>query len=265
MSPNLPSAIDGPQLTLSDHPADASSRRAALLVVALSAGMFLALAPLAKVPLAQADWFIPLLQSTLIVNDLTTAALLFGQLRFSRQRAILVLASGYVFSAVLATIHMLTFPGVFSERGLLGAWAQTTGYLHVFWHMGLPVAVLAYTAMRQRRQKLVLPVTAAIVRALVVVALLAGALAAFATLGNDLLPPMLEGINYSSVFNVGRYGVWAVTAVAAVVLWKRRTHSVLDLWLLVMLCDSFFEIALVAIFNAGRYDVGFYAGRVYAT
>jgi DNA-binding response OmpR family regulator len=39
---------DAPQLTSSDRPADASSPRAALLVVVLSAGMFLALAPLAK-------------------------------------------------------------------------------------------------------------------------------------------------------------------------------------------------------------------------
>ncbi len=265
MSPNRSTGLSAPQLTLSDRPADASSRRAALLVVALSAGMFLALAPLAKVPLARADWFIPLFQSALILNDLITAALLFGQLRFSRQPAALVLASGYVFAAVMATLHMLTFPGVFTERGLLGAGAQTTGYLHVFWHLAMPVAVLAYTGLRGRKRSLEQPVSRAVVQALFVVALLAGGLAALATLGNDLLPPMLDGNRYSSAFNIGRYGQWVVTAVAMVALWRRRTPSVLDLWLLVMLFDSFLEIALVSIFNAGRYDVGFYAGRVYAT
>jgi hypothetical protein len=99
---------------------------------------------------------------------------------------------------------------------------------------------------------------------LTVVALLALSFASIATLGNDLLPPMLQRDQYSSAFNIGRYGQWAITAIAAVVLWRHRHRSVLDLWLLVMLCDSFFEIALVSIFNAGRYDVGFYAGRVYA-
>ncbi len=226
--------------------------------------MFLALAPLAKVPLARADWFIPLFQSALILNDLITAALLFGQLRFSRERAVLVLASGYVFAAVMASLHMLTFPGVFSPGGLLGAGPQTTGYLHVFWHMGMPLVVVAYTALRRRKQRLTQPAPTAIAQALLVVALLAGALAVLATLGNHLLPAMLDGTRYSSAFNIGRYGQWVATAVAMAVLWRRRTQSVLDLWLLVMLFDSFLEIALVAIFNAGRYDVGFYAGRVYA-
>ncbi|HEX7891530.1 MAG TPA: PAS domain-containing protein [Ramlibacter sp.] len=264
MPPNRSPAPEAPQLTLSERPADASSRRAAMLVVALSAGIFLALAPLADVPLAQAAWFIPLIQSALIINDLTTAALLFGQLRFNRQSAVVVLAGGYVFAAVMAGIHMLTFPGVFSAGGLLGAGTQTTGYLYVFWHLGTPLAVLAYTALRQRKRKLKRPAPVAIAEALAVAVLLAGGLALLATRGNDLLPPMLDGIRYSSAFNSGRYGQWVVTGLAMVVLWRRRTHSVLDVWLLVMLCDSFFEIALVSIFNAGRYDVGFYAGRVYA-
>nr|WP_283254139.1 PAS domain-containing protein [Ramlibacter paludis] len=212
----------------------------------------------------QGPWFIPLFQSTLIVNDLITAALLFGQLRFSRQRAGLVLAAGYVFAAIMATLHLLSFPGVFAPGGVLGGGAQTTGYLHVFWHLGIPSAVLAYTALRQSKDKLGTTVPRAMVRALLVVALLAAALAVLATLGNDLLPPMLIDSHYSSAFNVGRYGQWSMTGLAIVVLWARRIRSVLDLWLLVMLCDSFFEIALVSIFNAGRYDVGFYAGRVYA-
>jgi signal transduction histidine kinase len=48
-----------------------------------------------------------------------------------------------------------------------------------------------------------------------------------------------------------------------VLLWRSRPHSVLDLWLLVVLVSWFIEIALVGIFNAGRYDLGFYAGRIY--
>ena len=60
--------------------------------------------------------------------------------------------------------------------------------------------------------------------------------------------------------------MWVATAFALLVLWQRRRgQSVLDVWLVVMLCCTFFEIALVAIVNAGRYDLGFYAGRVYAT
>ena len=230
----------------------------------LSAAAFLVLAPLAQRPLPHAAWFIPLFQSVLVTNDLITAALLFGQLRLSRQRASLVLACGYLYAAVMATIHLLTFPGVFAPGGLLGAGAQTTGYLHVFWHLGLPTAVIAYALMKSRRQVLSQPVNRAMASGLAVVLLLAAALTSLATLGNDLLPPMLAGDRYSSAFNIGRHGQWVAIAVAAVVLWRSRVLSALDLWLMVMLCASFFEIALVSVFNAGRYDLGFYAGRVYA-
>jgi diguanylate cyclase (GGDEF)-like protein len=37
----------------------------------------------------------------------------------------------------------------------------------------------------------------------------------------------------------------------------------LDLWLIVVMCAWLFDIALSAVFNGGRYDVGFYAGRIY--
>jgi PAS domain S-box-containing protein len=253
-----------PALVLSDRPADPKSRRAALVVVAASALLFLALAPVAQRRLPTADWFIPLFQSVLVINDLVTAGLLFSQLRLTRERASLALACGYVFAAVMATVHLLSFPGVFSPTGLLGGGAQTTGYLHVFWHLGLPTAVLLYVLLRRRRRKLAMPMARAVAVGLSIVAAAAGALAVLATAGNDLLPPMLNGNQYSSAFNIGRYGQWVATAIAAAVLWRSRVRSVLDLWLVVMLCDSFFEIGLVSIFNAGRWDVGFYAGRVYA-
>jgi hypothetical protein len=38
---------------------------------------------------------------------------------------------------------------------------------------------------------------------------------------------------------------------------------VLDLWLMVVMCVWIFDIALSAVLNAGRFDLGFYAGRVH--
>ena len=38
---------------------------------------------------------------------------------------------------------------------------------------------------------------------------------------------------------------------------------VLDVWLMVVMCAWLFDIALSAIFNAARFDLGFYAGRIY--
>lgn len=138
---------------LSDYPASPASRRAALVIVAVSLGMFLALLPFADQRLAAAAWFIPLHQPVLAINDLITASLLFGYLRLTCQTAVLVLACGYLYSAVMAIVHMLSFPGVFSAAGLFGAGGQSTGYLHVLWHLGFPIATVAYALLKESGHK----------------------------------------------------------------------------------------------------------------
>lgn len=65
-------------------------------------------------PTAQID-------GVLVVNELLTALMLLAQLRQSRNTGVLVLGCGYVFSAAMALLHMLTFPGAFTPQGLLGA------------------------------------------------------------------------------------------------------------------------------------------------
>ena len=114
------------RVILSMLPADRRERRRALAVVLISSLAFLALAPFARVPLPRVDAFIPSYQSALAINDLITAVLLFGQFATLRSRALLVLASGYLFTALMAVTHALTFPGLFAPTGLLGAGAQTT-------------------------------------------------------------------------------------------------------------------------------------------
>jgi PAS domain S-box-containing protein len=57
--------------------------------------------------------------------------------------------------------------------------------------------------------------------------------------------------------------VLCLTLAALLVLWFRRPHSVIDVWLMVVLCAWLFDIALSALVNAARFDLGFYAGRIY--
>jgi hypothetical protein len=72
---------------LSLLPPARSERVLALVVVAVSVVAFLAAAPFAQVPLAPVAGFIPIYQSALAINDLITAALLFGQFSILRSRA----------------------------------------------------------------------------------------------------------------------------------------------------------------------------------
>ncbi len=249
---------------VSTLPAGAGERRLATAVVLVSAAIFALAAPFARVPLGQVWPFIPIYQSALAVNDLITAVLLFGQFAFLRSRALLVLAGGYLFTAVMAVLHMLTFPGLFAPAGLLGAGPQTTAWLFMFWHGGFPLCVVVYAWLKDPRgepagRRAGLAVAGSATAALAA----AGALTLLATAGQGALPAIMRGNHYTPAMLGVVTSTWVLSLVALGVLWRRRPHSVLDVWLMVVLCAWIFDIALAAVLNAGRFDLGFYAGRIY--
>src|SRR5215472_4502078 len=106
-------------MLLSTLPATRRDRTAALGVVAVSALLFAVIVPYAGTPLMQVPAFVASYQSAVAVNDLITAVLLFSQFAVLRSRALLLLASGYLFTAPTAVVHALTFPGLFAPAGLL--------------------------------------------------------------------------------------------------------------------------------------------------
>jgi hypothetical protein len=77
------------------------------------------IAPFASVPLPGIAAFVPISQSLIFVNDLITSMLLMSQFLIVGWRAILVLAVGYLFTALLASIQLLTFPGAFTPMVFL--------------------------------------------------------------------------------------------------------------------------------------------------
>ena len=54
-------------------------------------------------------------------------------------------------------------------------------------------------------------------------------------------------------------GYRGLSLAALAFLWVRRPHTVLDVWLMVVMCAWICDIALAALLNSGRFDVGFYA------
>src|SRR5712691_5564193 len=138
---------------LSTLPAPRGQRRLALAVVLISLAVFLAAAPFAKLPLTPLPAFLPTYQSALVICDLITAVLLFGQFRVLRSRALLMLVSAYLFSAFMAIAHALSFPGLFAPAGLIGAGPQTTAWLYFLWHGGFPLTVIAYALLMNENPK----------------------------------------------------------------------------------------------------------------
>jgi signal transduction histidine kinase len=252
---------------LSTAPPTAEERRLALAVVLVSAVIFIVLSPFARQPLAQVWAFVPIYQSALVVNDLITAALLFGHFAFLRSPSLYVLASGYLFTAFIEVAHALTFPGLFAPRGLLGAGTQTTAWLYMCWHGLFPLFVIGYAFLKagDERHARRFPARphAAILGSVVAMFVLVCGVTALATLGQEALPAIMRGNEYTPAMIGVVSAVWIFGLVALAVLWRRRPHSVLDLWLMVVMVAWLFDIALSAVLNGGRFDLGFYAGRIY--
>ena len=249
---------------LSTLPVNTNEHRLATKVLVVSAQVFLALAPFAKVQLAPVWGFIPVYESWLVFNDFVTAVLLYNQFRSFKTRSVLVLAGGYLFTGAVAIAHALSFPGLFAPHGLLGAGPQTTAWLYMFWHGGFPLFVLGYAYHKEVESKQRITYSRRQVKAgLAGIAAVVCAIVLLTTQGQSLLPAIMDGNHYTPALIVVISCVWSLSLVALAVLWRRRARSVLDLWLCVVLVAWLIDIALSAVLNQGRFDLGFYAGRIY--
>jgi diguanylate cyclase (GGDEF)-like protein len=223
--------------------------------------------PFAQVPLPKLTAFIPAYESALAINGLVTAVLLFGQGNRRRSNALLALACGYLFTAAMIVLHALTFPGVFSETGLLGATDQTTAWMFVFWHAGFPLFILGYALLPVQDSALnyVRPRTdKAIIFSILGVAAIVAALTLLATVGHDLLPIIIQNGNYSLMVTTGASpAAMALSAAALFALWRRPKRAALDVWLMVVMSAWLLDLTLSAVVSSSRYDLGWYVGRSY--
>ena len=137
------------RILLPTMPTTGRHRTAALAVVGVSLVLFLCAVPFATIPLAPVPAFVASYQAALAINDLITAILLYSQFTIQRSRALLLLASGYLFTASAAVVHALTFPGLFAPSGFLGAGPQTAVWLYAIWHGGFPLLLLGYALLRE--------------------------------------------------------------------------------------------------------------------
>jgi PAS domain S-box-containing protein len=258
-------STDEREAFLSILPAAAFDRTLASIVVVISIVFFCAALPFAKVHLPAVPAFIASYQSALAANDVITAILIYGQFSTLRSRALLLLASGYLFTAITAIIHALTFPDLFATAGLFGSGSQTTVWLYMCWHGGFPALVLGYALLKDvdGGPKVRGPARNAIIGSIVAVFVAVCVILWLVTAGHQFLPALLHEGRYTQTMIGVVSSVWLLSLAALVVLWWRRPHSVLDVWLMVVMWAWLLDVALSAVLNEARFDLGFYLGRVY--
>jgi signal transduction histidine kinase len=253
-----------PQVLANIPPSTGQRRAAHILVLGLLAILAITW-PFATVKLPEIAAFVPSLAAALFVSDCVTAVLLFGQFSILRKWALLVIASGYAFSALIVVAHALAFPGAFSQSGLFGSGLQSAVWLYWSWHAALPLAIIGYALLKNTDR----PISARLTRVAIsssvaaTIALVIG-LFWFVTQHHDLLPVTFVDVKPLSLFRrvIGGVVILVLGGIALCLLLARR-RTLLDEWLTVALCALLIEVALASVLSGNRYTVSWYAGRFY--
>src|SRR5215217_2790904 len=254
---------------LSDLPPSPSQKRLALgIVLGLITALYLVLGPFGGRQLGVVHSFVAVYTTATFVIDSITAILLFAQFSILRSRAILVIASGYLFTAFLVVPYVLAFPGVLAPNGVIGG-LQTTAHLYLLWHCGFPLFVIGYALSKDAhpsRRVSQAQVGSAVFRSIASTAAVA-TVATFVCINSEAGDAVLPRIMLDQYRFVPEwpYVVGAPIAVlctlALVILWLRR-RSILDLFLMVVLCAYLIEIPPHYYPVAARFSTGWYAVRV---
>ena len=136
------------RLGLFDTPPNRREIGLSLAIVGLLFAALFLIFPLRDTRLGEISAFVPLIDAFMLFSELIIATLLYSQATVFRSRALTVLASGYVFAALILIPHALTFPGAFSTNGLLGAGINTTAWLAIFRRFTFPIAVISYSLLK---------------------------------------------------------------------------------------------------------------------
>jgi signal transduction histidine kinase len=251
---------DHPQISMAYLPPTPRQTRAALAGAAVLLLGLAVLIPFAAKPLPKVNGFIPALDAIIFVADLITSGLLLTHFSITRSRAIWALACGYLFSALIVVAHGMTFPGVVSPTGNLFGGSHTNFRIYLLWHLGLPVALLAYVWLRNEdRTKAGAHTSTGIVATVggVGASALVSCIACLA-----LLPPVdpVAGRWLTAI-------TMLICAAAFSVLWVFQ-RSALDQWLMVVVLAMMVELAITALIGGlgPRITVtlGFYTGRLFS-
>ena len=254
------------EATLATTPAGTAQRRLAALVCLVFAAATVALVPVAALPMAPMPGFVPAYQAALIAVYAVTTYLFFAQYRRTRSVPLLLLATGSLYTTLIVSVQLLSFPNLFGTGRILGTGPDTTTWLWTFWHVGPPLFAIPYAILEGGgRRPPVSPERAARVGWGAVAATLVavGLITLLVARHVAWLPKSVEGDDYRLLTTSGvGPAVVALTVLSLVILcWTTRLRTVLQLWLAVSLFLLVLDNA-VTLPGAARGTVGWLTGRL---
>jgi len=240
-------------------------RLASAVVLCILVVAFLVMWPLSGVRLKPIAAIFPMYLMAMFLCDSITATLLFSQFSISRSLANLVIASGYLFTAMTIIPYSLTFPGVFASEPLIGH-LQSTAWLFDLWHVGFPLFVIAYGLLKDADSNKPLwpgTVRSAIALSFVLVLLVVLAAVFLCIVSEDHSPIIiLDTRRFSPLFLYYVVAPVVLASLAAIIVLRVRQRSLLDLWLMVVLFLYVVEMPITYYPDPERFSLGWTAARV---
>ncbi|TXC85533.1 GGDEF domain-containing protein [Paraburkholderia azotifigens] len=224
-------------------------------------------APRASLALPAVGPFMPMCALTVFTTAGIATFLLGAQFTVTRQPVLGALGGAYAFTALTVALQLLTFPGVFTPTGLLGAGPYSAAWMWVFWHGGFPFFVILAALTRDRFARRPISTThvglwaGALIGGPVMIGAVLGGFAIYAQ-----LPPALNPASDAGTFLNGTTApvIWSLNVMAmVVVLWTGRLRAMLDLWLSIAVLACFTDTSL-NLLSAGRFTVGWYLARLFS-
>lgn len=240
------------------------------LIAIILAGLILTAAfwvwPRAEVLLPAVKPFLPMFTTAIVLIDSLTAYLLCLQAYNLRRIDFTLLAAAYVFTASIAAIQLLVFPGIFSEATLLPAGGQSAVWLWVLWHAGFPAFIATAMIMKKFRHAVPLQHRTALkvmVLSVLMPIVFAVAIGYFVTTFNSSLIVLVENGNYSRSMSTG-LGYWVIGLnlfALGLIFIDSRLQSVVTLWLFVAVIATLVDVVLT-LMGTERYSYGWYVARL---
>ncbi|HYZ14956.1 MAG TPA: MASE4 domain-containing protein, partial [Candidatus Acidoferrum sp.] len=240
-------------------PATVADKRSALFTALGLIACLICSIPFSASRLGIVPAFLPAVVGASVVALVLTTLLLYLQYRIERdfKLALIYLAYGYI--AAMQLLYILTFPGLFSDTGLLDAGFQTaTAFLFSSQFGFIGLLLVQGLAARFNWH-----LGRAGVRALTVLVVLCALAQAFLfTRGHRVLPILIESGDHLSALSTEVLSPGLVAlALLGIAIIGDRWRTVTQTWLSIVLLAIVIDVITASQLGASRYSVGWYTSR----
>ncbi|MFT8246166.1 ATP-binding protein [Roseomonas sp. BN140053] len=234
---------------------------AAVTAIALLIALFLTI-PFAHIRTTGTENMLPAYAGAAFMLELIASVLLLTLYSVRGDPALLILASGYLFSALMVPAWILTFPGLFSALGI-EAGLQTTATIAALRRVIFASSVLCYALVPVSRAA-AKPGGATIFQTTLCVFGVVGAITWIIVGESTSLPAfMRDAHNTTDLWSFVPATAMAMYLLSAAILFRRR-RTTLDAWVCLVLFSLVIELSLLSYIAGGvRLSVGWWGGRIY--